>query len=229
MFYYTELHCHTSEVSINAAANLKETVDLYIENGYTTVVLTNHLSDQAQYYGEGNGKHIDNFIDCYKKMKEYAGDRLNIILGAEVRLNGRIRNDYLIYGITEDFLRRETGLLDMEIKQFSALCRENGFLVIQAHPMRVNMTVTDPRYLDGIEVYNGGIYNDSHNDLADKLANYHDYIKTSGSDQHFPDAPPTGGIATNAPITTREELVSVLRSREYFLLKSEKPGMTRPM
>ena len=42
--FKTELHCHSTEVSACATATARHIVERYIDNGYSTLVLTNHLS-----------------------------------------------------------------------------------------------------------------------------------------------------------------------------------------
>ena len=68
-------------------------------------------------------------------------------------------NDYLVFGVTEEFLLKynntDTNFLEMPIGEFSKIAHENGLLLFQAHPFRNHMTITDHNLLDGIEVYNG--------------------------------------------------------------------------
>ena len=46
MQYLTELHAHTNGVSSCAHHTPEEVVDLYVANGYTTLVLTNHYTEK---------------------------------------------------------------------------------------------------------------------------------------------------------------------------------------
>ena len=82
----------------------------------------------------------------------------------------------------------------------------------------------DPEDVDGYEVFNGDMDSDSQNDVALALATYlresgKTLIMTSGSDHHNPDHLPAGGIETDEPITSMDQLISVLRSGEYGLIK----------
>ena len=44
MKFKTELHCHSAPVSACAKAYPEEIVQVYLEHGYHTIVLTNHFS-----------------------------------------------------------------------------------------------------------------------------------------------------------------------------------------
>ncbi len=217
MQYKTELHAHTREVSPCANLSAAEVAERYIAHGYTTIVVTNHYchyvidplegswEDKARYY-----------LAPYRAMKDYAGDRLNVILGCELRFRENF-NDYLIFGIDEEFLITHPNLHDMTLKDFSALARENGLLVIQAHPFRNGMTVVNPAYLDGMEAFNGHVGHDSRNPIADAWAKKHGLIRTSGTDFHHPHQSGVAGILTDAPIENSAQLCEILKSGDYIL------------
>ena len=124
---------------------------------------------------------------------------------------------YLIFGLTEEFLTSHPDLHLMTLKSFSALARENGLLVVQAHPFRNGMRVMPPEYLDGIETFNGHRGHDSRNPIADAWAKRYGLIETSGTDFHHPTQSGVAGILTDQPITSMNELVSVLKSGNYTL------------
>lgn len=222
--YKTELHCHSVDVSRCAAADVDSIVSHYLDAGYTTVVLTNHFGDFTfEHHGITNWNDcIDFYYEGYLKLKKAAAGRLHILFGAELRFKG-ISNDYLLYNVTPDFLKAQEDIFDMKPRIFYPLAQENNILFIQAHPFRDNMMVTPPAYLDGIEVYNGSIVghygHDSRNDVAEYWADRFGFLKTSGTDLHFATDPVVGGIMTEEPITSSEQLVDVLRSGKYELIR----------
>jgi hypothetical protein len=118
----------------------------------------------------------------------------------------------------------------MSLKAFSAFARENGLLLVQAHPFRNRMVMVNPRLLDGVEVFNGHNDHESKNYLANELANRYGLIKTSGSDFHHPTSDTAGGIITDTPVTSIPQLMKILRSGDYTLICSgsaaERDGMT---
>ena len=103
MQFKTELHAHTSEVSPCGHVTAPEVADRFIAEGYTSLVITNHYCDYVIDNLKGTWREkMDYYMHPYYLMREHAQDRLNVILGCELRFEGSI-NDYLIYGITEDF------------------------------------------------------------------------------------------------------------------------------
>ena len=217
MQFKTELHAHTSEVSPCGHVTAPEVADRFIKEGYSSLVITNHYSAYIINNLTGTWREkMDYYMHPYYLMREHAGDRLHVILGCELRFEGNI-NDYLIYGITEEFLRENPDLHKMSLRSFAPLARENGFLVVQAHPFRNGIEIVPPELLDGMETFNGTPSYDGRNTIADAWAKRYDLIRTSGSDFHNPDQFGTGGILTSAAIRTGEELVAVLKSGDYTL------------
>jgi hypothetical protein len=107
----------------------------------------------------------------------------------------------------------------MTLKTFSALARENGILVVQAHPFRYRMTVVPHQYLDVIEAFNGHIGHDSRNFLANALALKYGLLRTSGGDFHHPHQPSdVAGITTDVPVTSMEQLTEILKSGNHSLI-----------
>lgn len=218
MSYKTELHAHTKEVSPCADLSVQEVADRYIAAGYTTLVLTNHYCDYViDNAGKSWEEKIAHYLSAYRTMKEYAGDRLHVLLGCELRFTENF-NDYLIFGLTEEFLIENPDLHKMTLKTFSELSRKSGLLLFQAHPFRNRMTVMPPKYLDGIEVFNGHHGHDSRNQLADAYARRYGLLRSSGSDFHHISSVESAGILTDEPITRMEQLVSALKNGECELI-----------
>lgn len=223
MSYKTELHCHGGIVSACADISPEETVRYYLENGYSTLVLTDHLSpatfDPKHYSGGRSWREmIDYFLSGYRAVREAANGRLNVLLGAEVRIDLHSGSDFLVYGPDEQTLYDLHDLLDDDLPTLSRRVREAGCLFMQAHPFRNNMKITNPTLLDGLEVFNGNPSHDSRNDFAAAWAKRFDLIPVSGSDLHHARLPIGAGIETEDEIKTNEQLLEILRSRQYSLL-----------
>ncbi len=231
MKFKTELHTHSAPVSACGHADAEEIVREYLAHGYSTVVLTNHLS-RFTYKNKRMGdlsalpwnEKIDYYMSGYHALKEAAGDSLNILFGCELRSNID-ENDYLIYGLDEAFLRSVPDFYDMPTAEVSAKIREAGFLFLQAHPFRDFMQMVNPSLLDGIEIFNGNPTQDSRNDIARLWAERFNLIGTSGSDYHKTrDGAFAGGILTGEPITSNEQLLRILRSGDFELIRdNDKP------
>lgn len=223
MPYLYEMHAHNVEVSTCAVATAKEMIEYYEGKGYTGIVSTNHMN-HSTFHRTGLDDapwdtKIDHFLKGYQLLKEAAGDKYNIILAMEICFYGS-DNDYLVYGINEEFLRSHGDLMAMSVKQFSKLAHDNGMLFIQAHPFRRGLKVADWEYLDGYEVFNGNPRHNSCNEIAEIWAKYHNKdIVVSGSDFHEKGDEAVGGIYFEKEIKTPEELVEELKKGNYTLKK----------
>ncbi len=223
--YKTELHAHTSETSNCGEVSAAGLVEAYIKNGYSTVVITDHLSTHTYFKYDYDSmswdEKIDVFVRGYKAAVEAAKGRLNVLFGMELRFDSSYSpNDYLVFGIDESFLRNNKELIDMNIKSFSKLAHENGLLVFQAHPFRTDMAIVNPKYLDGIEVYNACVRHNSNNDIALAWAEKYKLRQSSGSDFHKPGDEAHAGIITETEIKSNEDLIKVLLSGNYELIRA---------
>ena len=140
------------------------------------------------------------------------------MLGVELRSN-KDNNDYLIHGVDEAFLRSFPEIMDTPVKDVVTRVHEAGGLLFQAHPFRDSMKVIDPAILDGIEVYNGHIDHDSRNDIANMWADKYGLMKISGTDYHHDHHVIGAGISTDVPVTSEKQLVEILRSGQYRLIR----------
>lgn len=218
--YKTELHCHTSEASRCATENTADTVKKYIEAGYTTLTLTNHFARGHMYEHESFDDYVDRYFGAVRLARDSADGAIHIICGMELNLS-ESSNDYLVFGASEELIRKSPGIFDMSISEAHDYLASFGCIVLQAHPMRFGITMIRPEWVDGYEVLNTHTAWDSHNKIARLWAQEvggDGKILTSGTDHHDADNMPTGGIITAEPITSEEELLSVLRSSEYELL-----------
>ncbi|MBQ7923559.1 MAG: PHP domain-containing protein [Clostridia bacterium] len=220
--YKTEMHCHCCPVSACSQVSARPFVEKYIEAGYTSVVITDHLNDQTfskELEAASWEKRADYFVGSYNRLLEAADGRLNILFGAEIRLLNDPESDYLVYGMTEEFFRtvddprylKNTG-------ELAALVHEHGMMIFQAHPFRPNMLLPDPALLDGMEIGNLCFWKESNNDMAKMWAERYDLIGITGTDFHIPNQPPIGGIATDYPITDNETLLKTLRDGTFTTL-----------
>ncbi len=231
MSYLYEMHAHVSDVSTCARVNAETFVSLYKDTDYTGIVLTDHMNfDTFDKVGLGNADwntKVDHFLTGYKAVKNAAGDKLTVIMAMEIHFYSN-PNDYLVYGITEEFLRSYGDLMAMEPEEFSKIAHENGLIFIQAHPFRRDSIVTDWKILDGYEIFNGNPRHYSCNPMAEAWAKYHNKtVVTSGSDFHEIEDACHGGIYFEKKITTPQELVEELKSGNYTL-KKDKFKHTRP-
>lgn len=222
--YLYEMHFHTQNTSNCANVKAEDAVEEYIKAGYDGIVVTDHLSTSTfMKYGRELlpwKKKVDFFLRGYNAAKKAAAGRINVLLGMELRFRtSEGDNDYLVYGINEDFLYKHPLLLEMNIKMFYKLAKEKGFLVFQAHPFRVGMKVTNPKFLDGVEIFNGNPRHNSSNDIAEIWAKKYGLMVTSGSDYHEYEDLGSGGIWFDKEIKDNKTLIEELNKREYEIKK----------
>ncbi|MCL2447117.1 MAG: PHP domain-containing protein [Oscillospiraceae bacterium] len=217
-----ELHIHASEHSACADESAAGCVARCAAQGYDGMVLTNHF--YANCMGDADGDwtaRIDRFMRGYDAAVAAAPEGFTVILGMELRFADEGENDYLILGLDEPFLREHEDFDALGLAKFSALAREHGLLICQAHPFRYGMRVRLPDYLDAYEVYNGHGRWESNNEIAASWCKRHSKLALSGSDWHGYDtelgANP-GGIVLDYPVKDSRELVQIIRAGKFSLL-----------
>ena len=227
--YKYEMHLHTSPCS-GGGADVREHIDALIGKGYSGAVVTNHF-----YRGDNRidrGLPWEQFVDAYRQDYEnglaYAkGKDFDLLFGLEEHLgNGQ---EILLYGITPDGIAAHPELKTASAEHYAEVIHALGGLVYQAHPYRARAYVRSPfpldclDRLDGIEVYNAGnepAWNESAQRLAEKLG----LACIGGSDAHSPQSAGRAGIATKERIRSNDDLVRVLKSGEYTVIRNETEG-----
>ena len=152
MKYIYEAHFHTADVSTCACLSAEEAVELYKNAGYSGVVVTDHFSQECfeeKYPGENWTEKVDYFLRGYRNAKKHENENFSVMLGIELRFSDS-ENDYLVYGIDEQFLYEHEEIIKMTPKQFKKVAEKHSLTVIQAHPFRIDSHITNPRYIDGI-------------------------------------------------------------------------------
>lgn len=220
MSYILELHAHTKDISLCSTCSAENLARLYTEAGYNGVVLTNHFDPYTVPHLPAPTweEKVMTYYAAYEKLRDAAAGRLDVIFGTELRMKDYY-NDYLLIGVNVEFLLNRPDIFDFGIKKLSNECRENGIMLFQAHPFRNGMSVVDPKYLDGLEVYNGHAGHDSRNSIALAWAERFGLLQSSGSDFHCEDFAIDGGIETDERIVSQEQLREVIRSGNYKLVK----------
>ena len=222
MKYKYELHCHTGAVSRCASLSPERAVELYKEKGYDGIVITDHYSCQTflDRHMFAPQKENEFFLEGYRRAKAAAGDDFTVLLGMELRFYGN-GNDYLVYGLTPEFLYKNGNLMALYSKRFHALCQKNNMIFVQAHPFRPYIFRTNPKYLDGCEVYNAKNKNSGINEKAEQWADENNMqVRVGGSDMHRESQfDNISGIITNEKIRNNDDLIRILRSGEFEIIK----------
>lgn len=207
-----DCHVHTSEVSACGFIPGREMAELYSEANYAGIVITDHyyhgyFDPLAGSWEEKTQNYLQGFNKAYARGQELG---LDVILGLELRFTGTCE-DFLVYGVDEEFLLQYPRLDQLGLPKFAALAQAHDLLVVQAHPFRSGLKVAEPKYLAGVEVYNGNPRHNSRNELALDFAHKHGLIQVACSDAHRHEDVARGGIELPHRVKTSRELVDMLR------------------
>jgi len=221
MKYIIDTHVHTKEVSPCAHVEAAEIVDLYIARGYSGIIITDHYFKR---YFENLPDHmswddkIDAFLSGYIKARDHAGDKgFDVFLSLELTFD-KSNRDYIVYGITEEFLRSVPALYRYSIVEFSKIAFQNGLYVVQAHPFRPYLEPPIPYYIDAVEVFNGNRRHLNDNDLAEVFAKRYSLKKVSGSDFHQKEDLACGGMKLPCRISNLREFAEILEEEDHLSL-----------
>ena len=218
--YKYELHCHTGDVSLCATISPEDLLRRYVAAGYNGLVITNHFSPMT-FWRSGmlqTKKEVERYLSAYYRLRNAAGEDFTVLLGLELR-HYATANDYLVYGVEEDWLMRQPNMLLWDEKKMSRRVHAQGYLVYQAHPFRPFIYRCDPALLDGVEVFNGHT-GDAENAAALQWARQQHLPMSSGSDTHTEADPIGGGILTDTPIRSNADLLQTLRAGNYTPLRN---------
>lgn len=217
MKFLFETHAHTAESSPCSLVKAVDLVKEYKDNGYSGVIITDHVGDWGFSGVNGTWNHkIDRVINAYSRAKE-AGDKvgLKVLFGMEIALNQPYR-DYLLYGADAEFLYKNKNINEISLNHLHELTQKENALLFAAHPFRNLRTMPDPKYLDGAEVLNSNPRHDSHNDMALEWAEKNNLIQTAGSDYHEHGDISSGVLLNKCPEDIKE-FVEILKSGDYEL------------
>lgn len=212
--YKIELHAHTAPCSPCSELPPEEFISRLQAQGYDAVVITNH------FFPGGPFMNTEDPVDTYladfreaKRIGEAAG--MTVLLGAEFRFTEN-SNDYLVFGVDEAFLRETVGHLDLSFRAFYETYHAENRLICQAHPFRNGIVAMDGAHMDGMEAFN---MHPGHNSRICTTARYADEenipILTVGTDLHHRGHEGTAALRAKTLPKTNDELVALLRSRDY--------------
>lgn len=216
MEYKYEMHTHTGPVSQCGRVAPGDIMKMYMDKGYSGIVLTDHYSPLTFYNHNyfAPQKKIDFYLYSYREMKKIAPSDFTVMLGIELR-HYATANDYLIYGVDEDWLVKQGNLMAVWEKNVYDMMHSEGYLVYQAHPFRPGIRRCNPDYIDGVEIYNGKTQKKD-NEKAQEWAEKNNKLMISGSDFHVPKQLARGGIITDTAIRSNADLLTILRDSSRF-------------
>ena len=221
-----DLHVHTKESSPCGQIEAKELPGLYKEKGYDGIVITDHFvrSCMVNHYNLPYDDYCVLHKKGYEQAKE-AGEKIGITVfyGIELRLDATGNNDYLVYGMPNEFLLENKDIFTWSVSQLREAADENGFVFYQAHPFRNTMNIVDPEFLFGVEVFNGKPYvrpiDSQRNEIANLWAEKFSLHKIAGSDCHRITQLATAGAKFACQIESENDFLDALKNDNYYLVE----------
>jgi predicted metal-dependent phosphoesterase TrpH len=220
--YLYETHMHTSPVSACASSSPEEMVRYYKSKGFSGMIVTDHFFNGNSGCPRGLpwAKKIDFFAQGYERAKK-EGDKcdLDVFFGMEYGFSG---SDFLVYGLSVEYLRAYEGFDRLDLKELSAVVREAGGYIAQAHPFRTAFWIADPspaapELLDGMEINNASM-SDEVNNRALAYAKKHGLAQQSGSDAHDTHARRPNGIGLQKRAVDIFDIIGALKAREATMI-----------
>lgn len=209
--YHYETHLHTRPASGCARWSASEAVSYFKNAGYAGIFITNHFLDDD--IPELRKLPYDKQIELYFKDYEealVAGREVGLSVFSGVELSYK-KTDFLVYGLCKQWYLSHPEIDGMPIKDFLALARRDGALVIHAHPFREAGSIDHirlyPRSVDGVEVYNAN-RSEFENDMAQWYADNYGLLYFAGSDIHGKESHgQRGGMCSETPVLNEKDFV----------------------
>ena len=225
--YKYETHLHTAPVSRCARATVRESLEFYKKIGYDGVFITNHFIDgninidRGVPYSERIAFYFSDYEEGVKLSEEIG---ISVFCGVEMSYGG---TDFLVYGLNKDWYLAHPEIEGMKKSQLLTLLKEEGALVIQAHPFREAAYIDHirlfPRHVHGVEVHNAS-RKDEENDMAKRYAQDYGLIEFAGSDNHSADkVKRLGGMMSETPVKREDEFIKGVMSGDIKYFYQENP------
>lgn len=161
--YLYETHLHTSQGSACGKNTPQEMVQAAKNAGYTGIILTEHnwggntAVDRSLPWSQWVEEFTRSFFEAEAFGKTVG---LDVFFGYEAGFGKKsfAGTEFLVYGITPEFLKAHPELRDMDAPEHLALVRANGALVVHAHPFRMASYIPHirlaPELVDAVEAVN---------------------------------------------------------------------------
>ena len=222
--YLYDPHTHTAETSRCGHLPAADVVDRYVRNGFSGLVVTDHL--HPEYLSRIDTEHnwdrvMDHYLSGYHASKA-RGDEvgLDVILGAELRFPEN-DNDYLVYGIDEQWLRSNPYICCMSAQEFYDKFHDQ-VLIIHAHPFRKGSAPVQETAVHGAEIINGNPRHENNNDKALELCLRHpEYYRLAGSDTHRDKDEARAGVILPERVKDSYAYKAIIESGRFHLWSPE--------
>ena len=217
--YRYETHLHTFPVSKCGKVTVAEQLEYYKGLGYDGVFVTNHFLDgninidKDAPYEEKIEFYFSDYRQALSLSKDYG---IRVFCGVELSKGG---TDFLVYGLDESWFLQHPEITEMKKSEELALMREEGALILQAHPFREAAYIDHirlyPRHVEGVEIVNS-TRTPEENEMARLYAEHYGLLPFAGSDNHTGSRrKKLAGIETETPIESEADFIARIRARAF--------------
>ena len=216
--YRYETHVHTSETSACASASGEAQAQFYKSKGYQGIIITDHFFNGNNTIPQELSwfEKVNLFCRGYENAKK-CGDKigLDVFFGWEYSYRGA---DFLTYGLDKQWLIENPIVMDMDVNSYCDFVRDNGGVIIHAHPFReagyIPMIHLLPRKCDGVEIINSN-RTDFENRMAALYAENYELSPFAGSDNHSAAQDRLNGIETDCIINNERDIAEIIKAKKY--------------
>ena len=226
--YLYETHLHTFPISACGKAGVRESLEYYKSAGYAGVFMTDHFIDANFDRSAREWSYADRIKRYFSAYEEgrLVGEEIGLSVFYGFEMAHRWAH-ILVYGIDEEWCLSHPDMDKMKKSELLTLLREDGALLIQAHPFRTVETeiILYPNHVHGVEIYNGS-RGDFENKLAVQYAENYGLLPFAGSDNHRGGDHERGfgGIATQTPIQDAREIKDIVIGGKYRVFARDENG-----
>lgn len=212
--YRYDLHVHTNEASQCAVSSPVEMADMYKEQGFDGIIITDHF-----YCGNTcvpRDLEWSEWLYRYKQSYVHAkeeGDKigLDVFYGWEYTYKGI---DFITLGLDNDWLLLHPEVRSIDITDYLKLVRDSGGYIIHAHPFReagyIPYIRLMPRLVDAVEVINAS-RTQFENERALDYAKAYGLALAGGSDAHSNGWKRFAGIETNVKMNSVADIIEAVK------------------
>lgn len=217
MPYRYETHMHTAPVSRCAQAGVEETLELYRDNGFDGVFITNHFLDgnincpRNLPYRERLEFYLTDYYEALQLGKRIG---IKVFFGVELSHGG---TDFLVYGLSPDWYRRHPEIMDMKKSDELAYLHEAGAMVVHAHPFREARYIDHlrlfPRHVQAVEILNANNCSDFENEQGRRYAEAYGLPGVAGTDNHWgKHVKKIAGVLSETPFETEQDYIRAVQA-----------------
>ena len=225
MMYRYETHLHTSPVSRCAKFGVADTLAFYKQLDFTGVFITNHYPDAPSYPDKTYEERIAHLFSDYENALVIGKEiGLDVFFGVEITTGG---SDFLIYGLDKEWYLAHPEVETLKMRQRLEALRENGALIVHAHPFREARYIDHirlfPRSIHGVEIDNA-CRTDFENKMAALYAENYGFLTLAGSDNHIASKlPRLAGVEFATKLKDEADFIARIFNNEQTLFTVDNP------